>query len=253
MLEIRRRRILQFSAVAVASAAVGFQLGRLSVGDANARWMPRELAGLVSEEHFSPQVGAAYLESIGSGLLANPNRLVQEIMAVLDENDLEGSIRLAAAQDFREGRLCELEGWRLSETECRLAAIVHLHLVSTGRVATPAPARGPLDDLPSIALVKVARWGPQIVYLNETFNEQPGGSSAVWVGLAEPPRLPGAMLYLADQATEVTVNADKSFISGNFRPSQTEQLVSRPGQKALYLVDPAQGQQLIGYVTVRAR
>ena len=53
--------------------------------------------------------------------LALPSCPVQELPAAI-------RLRLGAShrEDFRAGRVCELRGWTLSETELRLCALLHL-------------------------------------------------------------------------------------------------------------------------------
>ena len=65
--------------------------------------------------------------------------------------------------DFVRGDVCELNGWQLSVTECRLAAVAFL-LRTKGRYMeeTAVRAEGPLDHLPNMTIVQLERWGTTI-------------------------------------------------------------------------------------------
>ena len=70
-------------------------------------------------------------------------------------------------QDFSSGQLCELDGWKLSETECALIAAA-----TTARTYKPEAA-----DLPWLS---VDDWGPRTTTRGVVFNPQTDGHGGIW-------------------------------------------------------------------------
>jgi hypothetical protein len=101
----------------------------------------RFLAPLLSSIYatrMSPEFGRRYLERRSAR--ADLDGLAAEVMARLEAvrpwreltgplaaSDLDGRLREAIAADFLDqDGLCEIDGWYLAQTECRLAAMRYL-------------------------------------------------------------------------------------------------------------------------------
>ena len=89
-----------------------------------------ELEALAKEFTEAGGIGKMYLE-----VTPEESSWEELIGALLDEIEslpvsAEGSVRLrlraAARRDFSEGRIVNLDGWRLARTELRLYALAHL-------------------------------------------------------------------------------------------------------------------------------
>jgi hypothetical protein len=130
-----RRRFLAglagFGLAALAGGGLTFVLRR------SARTRPGDVVvALLPHGRSAVAVGRAYLAARPQE--ADVERLASELELPADLPDLEsqaglatlvalaGSLSSRHRADFREGRVVELEGWVLSETELRLAALAAL-------------------------------------------------------------------------------------------------------------------------------
>ena len=88
-----------------------------------------------------------------------PEFLLEARASIGEEGDIDSIIRGQILSDFVRGEVCELNGWQLSATECRLAAVAFL-LRTKGRYKeeTAVRAQGPLDHLPNMTIVQLERW-----------------------------------------------------------------------------------------------
>lgn len=93
------------------------------------------LQDLVADMRLSSDVGAAFLRSPVGLATRDLSSLVESLRIRLglpqqgvrrDPDALADLLRQAVRLDFVEGRVCYLNDWYLSLTECRLAAVKHL-------------------------------------------------------------------------------------------------------------------------------
>lgn len=92
------------------------------------------LADLLTDQRSAAAVGRAYLRSAPHE--RNPHLLVQAIaasrpelrrnLAASDVPRLRAWLSQALREDFEQGRLVEVDGWILAETEARLCALAAL-------------------------------------------------------------------------------------------------------------------------------
>ena len=169
-----------------------------------------------------------------------------------EEGDIDSIIRGQILSDFVRGDVCELNGWQLSATECRLAAVAFL-LRTKGRYIeeTAVRAEGPLDHLPNMTIVQLERWGPQSSRVGERFNVQPTGNSALWFRFLELDEYPDYEIYLGSQAAVTTIHAERKLATASLTPMQSRKVTSVEGLIPIHLVDPVRGKQLIAYFRVR--
>ena len=130
----RREALQRLSRIAVAVAS-GQAFSGCSDGDAGSPAL-HGLAGLLAHTRNAAIVGAAFLAAHPEE--ADLDALVERLGLSMDSLPAPGSPELEATaraiyarhvDDFREGRLFEIEGWSLSLTELRLAALTQLTTV----------------------------------------------------------------------------------------------------------------------------
>ncbi len=198
-----------------------------------------ELLGKAVEEVDLPlPVGGAYLwereanppglEDLGETL----SRQVEELgprswfrRASMSQRDLMGILGRLIRSDFEEGRVEVLEGWHLSRTECRLAAIRYWnHLVpGEGQVGEAL-----YPDLPRIRLLEVQDWGPR-----DFFRGDPGLEQGIWIETAGP--IP-AQLNLSLGGTALQTTREEGLLRGSLPPGGAEG-PARPGSYPVYLLE----------------
>lgn len=153
------------------------------------------------------------------------------------------AIRHLVAVDFRSGRIEEVEGWQLSRTECRLAALA---AIEQGLDSSVLAEVGALTEAP---FVEVRDWGPDFSYQGQAFNPQSGGRGGVWVRTLSPSP-PGTVIVVGPMKLETHVQPD--VLTGILSAEATDRLVSEPGVHEVLLVDEARRRmQAIGTFTVR--
>lgn len=213
------------------------------------------LRKLVSSGAFSAELGQRYLTAqpqlTETG--AELQRLVDGLPRGSDATDLAAAVRERVARDFETGTLCQLDGWQLSETECRVAAVAHLFLLSGGRIATvPEMAEGPLAHLPNAQFGMVERWGPQSTEVGKPFNVQSGGGSALWFHFSNLKTL-SYEIFVGSHATRTVISHNELFAVANLTERQAKEVTSRAGPVPVHLVEPSRGKQLIGHFQVRPK
>ena len=258
--DLSRRQLLHTAGVATAAAAAGFGIGRYTATNGTPTATNRtsfvldsRLQALVASGRFSPELGDAFLGEGSPRSLAAYEASVEATLRSLPEGDLEAGIRRATAHDFATGNICSVDGWQLSLTECRLAAIAWFFRENSGHIQQPEPNTGPLDIWPDAQVADVERWGPQSTGVGEPFNRRPDGGSSVWLHVRTLPEFAVYEVYLGGQPAETFVNRTQKLISGSLTVEQARPLIAGAGRIPLHLVDPVRGKQLVGYIRVRPR
>ena len=204
--------------------------------------------------NFSPYLGERYLRSAGPPADGAFESLVEATGPLVSSGTVGDEIRQRIQADFARGETCRLDGWELSLTECRLAAVTFLLMkngvhVEYGEIA----ADGPLDHLPDVELAHLQRWGPQSSTVGEPFNVQPNGNSALWFRFQGLDEYPGYRVYFGSAAASTAVNGKAQLITASLRPAQLEQLKAAAGDVPIHLVDPVRGKQLLAHFRVKNR
>ena len=255
MFSASRRRFL-LAAGGITATAAGVAVYRsLRVGDVGAHLHP-QLKALITAGHFSPDLGAKYLEDLGFLPHAPFALLHDEVMDGLPgrSDRLLVEIGGKVEQDFAEGRICRIDGWQLSATECRLAALAFLFQQAGGRIDAPAAEElGPISELPEAAIAQLERWGPRSATVGEGFNVTPDGSSALWFRFAEIDPQPYE-IYFGASPLRTTLHPSRNLITATVTKRQVRRLTSEPGEIPIHLVNTAQGsKQLMGRFQVRPK
>ena len=249
-----RRRFLFLAGGAAGATAAWSAFGAAS-SDSGPLVLDPALGEIVSSGALSIELGEKYLHAAGATMAKGGElgRLVNGIPRGLSPAQLTAAIRERVGRDFAEGATCQVDGWQLSQTECRLAAVAFLFLKSGGRVAEPqADPDGPLAHLPAARFAIVDRWGPQLAQAGEPFNVQRSGDSAMWFRFS---RLDAVSfeVFIGKYPARTIVKPGELFAVANLSERLAKELVSRPGAYPVFLVDAGRGKQLIGHFNVRPR
>lgn len=120
-----------------------FMLGAIGLGFSTVLWRQAgwwgvdgaRLAGLLEHRESAWVVGQQYLRLVPDEARTRvlTTRLVDGLpighrVFGLTDDQLRASLLRLSQQDFREGRVVELDGWMTSVTEARLCAVTALHL-----------------------------------------------------------------------------------------------------------------------------
>jgi hypothetical protein len=156
-------------------------------------------------------------------------QLEDQLTAVSSQENIEQQLEQLIRADFANQRLVDIEGWQLSETECRLAA---LSIALKGDQTRLAPVAVGLSQG---EFVEVANWGPQKTFKGEKFNEQHDGHCGLWFKAQETPA--SAVLVFAGihQATQIYADSFTSGLHGDFM----QQVIDTPGEYSVELLDKA--------------
>ena len=207
-----------------------------------------------------PQLGEAYLRqdeseqemdqicaSLRDRLSLNPLEMLW-----LDSAGLVERLGRAIREDFADdASICRLQGWYVSRTECRLAALTYLQnyrASQEGRLA--GDAKEGTDDFDEGVLVQVVNWRPRKAVTGRPFpspNNQ--GSSFLITGTTE---IKGDVTaYL--NAVELGVERRGNQLRASLSPQFSEQLLAKPQTVPLVLVSiPRRIWQKVGEFQVLA-
>ncbi len=193
-------------------------------------------------------IARAWVERHAAGM-PDRGQLERRLLAILETdepvhaNAPHFGERLAAAvsRDFQAGRLCEIEGWLLSETEC-VAAATRLTVFGDNEPAEEAPWReGHLAD--------VANWGPQATTQGVGVNVQPDGHSGLWFQIDHA----APWLRIEIDGVALPTNIAEHVVTSGLYGEQRDHILATPGEYAIALIDPMQRiRQPIGVFTVSA-
>ena len=257
----------------VAQELVGFSLsrrallGRLVITLVATAWTPRISSGPVAQDlvsslggqllelalrlDLSKKIGKLYLRSPhGMEEIDERGILAQLELSILEEefdpddsSVLHSTLAKRISKDFRDNRICYLEDWQLSLTECRLAALNYLSDLSPQQATESAPTLQTLASVENSSIagflertfVEPYSWGPKTTILGEGFNIQPGGQSSFWVKL---PRVENNwVLWLGGYKLRPDRSKRIGLISSVLPVEIGRMLVATPGEFPLYLVD----------------
>ena len=242
-----------FFAFGGASAVVGFAIGRTIPVSSGPVDPSSGLEELLASGAFSPGVGQRFLASGGLSGDAAYRLLMRQVMEAIPNGDVRAEVSKRVAEDFRLGNLCDVDGWQLTITECRLSGLAFLLKQQGFEVASPTLAPGnPIDHLPDWRVAEFGNWGPQSTVVDEPFNVQSNGQSALWFHVDEIDRQP-YKIHVGSFVARTVVNAQAKLISASFAPGDVRRMLAREGDLPVHVVDSARGKQFIGRFRVRSR
>lgn len=233
--------------LAAAAAALGYSGLRWGVfgRDVNVRLSFRKLLEHVAASvSLDPDVGNAYLDDPQTSLkdaaalsgalqdrLGEPARRLAWLNTglAIDDAELRTLLGEAIREDFKQDRICHLQGWYLSETECRLAAVRYLVLEASGTLPVVD------ETFRDRELCRIVDWGPRFTRRGQPFNRQTTGESALWIKADGAP--PGVVVVVGKVELDTTVSPD---LIGADLPTEKEgQVLDEPASHEVYLVSYA--------------
>ena len=155
------------------------------------------------------------------------------------------ALRDRMSRDFGTDDVIEVDGWRLSYSECLLmAGAARLQGLSEPRLAEHGAFR-------EEQFITIERWGPDRTIEGEIFNPIGNGRGGFW--LRVDGEVNGAMRLELD-GTELATHFQPGVITASLEPDYMDQVIARPGAYELALIDKSrQLRQSVGVLTVLER
>ncbi len=197
----------------------------------------RSFDDLLKSLQGTDAIGQAWVNAFYDGreaaLIASFEPMVEEVSSGQLLDEVVALIR----SDFRSKRLCQVDGWMLSQTECELAGLRHL-LVSRSERDRELVARetttGADDGFIDGHIVELQNWGPRTTPVGQPFNVQLDGHSGLWFVM---PGAPAHVQIEFDGQLMKTSVSPKVVTSGLFGEQQNKWLATA-GRYQVALVDP---------------
>lgn len=172
-------------------------------------------------------------------------------LAKLHESLLEApgslieALRLRVAADFDNGRVVDIDGWRISVSECLLlAGAARLQGLSADSEIAEKPFR-------EETFMDIELWGPDLTLQGRIFNPVGNGRGGFWLRVASP--VNGSMRLLLD-GRELATHFEPGVITASLDPEFMQEVISQPGVHELVLVDNSRRlRQSVGFLEVVER
>lgn len=163
----------------------------------------------------------------------------------LDGRSMLEAIEIRYAEDFRTGEIIEIDGWKLSRSECLLAAAAaRMQGLSEARLAV---ASGYQDS----RFMEIEHWGPNVTTQGDIFNPIGNGRGGFWLRVNSP--VNGSMRLVLDGVVLAT-HFEPGVITASLEPDYMDQIIAEPGVYELALVDESRKlRQSVGMLTVKER
>jgi hypothetical protein len=252
---LNRRQLIVAAARSSVLLSGAFALAACSETDSAAVALPAAEPDSLDEYTRQMQaisyVGVVCLEKIGyredqptEAIKADlEQRLLADLADPAGQATISDTVDRAIRNDFSAGRIVEVDGWQLSETECRLAALA---AAQQGFETAQVP-EGPKERYAEF--VEVEAWGPQATVQGQAFNEQPDGHSGIWVKAAGAPASVVLQFDGKTQGTQVYAGHLTSGLRGEY----IHEVIDTPGVYRVELYDKATlTRQVLGDFTVNA-
>lgn len=225
--------------MATFGAAIGHSCTRNgSTADLTDRWRKVDelLLNAIGKLHLSDEIGEAYLSRVKLELSTSTADVLLERLRLRvaspasvekrmpTEKELLEALAEAVRDDFSKGRICRLDGWYLSVTECQVAAIGFLNR----QVGSDSLLVGYVPG----TLCKIDNWGPRSTPAGKPFNIQSDGSSALWLRTTGAPS--DAVVILGRVRLRTTVS--DATVTADLVPQVSDSILSSVGEHSVYLV-----------------
>lgn len=201
------------------------------------------------------EVGRRWIEESGAGvtLPALLERIEGRLGAVPAQRQaVEARLADLVRQDYAEGRLCEVDDWLLSRTECELAGLRWLTLGSLSAVRSDRPAGEPEAGAAPVEgeIVEVSNWGPRSTEAGSGFNVQHDGHSGWWFVALNAP----TWVQILVDGKPIPTTVHDQVITSALYADEIGRVVDEPGIRRIDLLDPVAGVvQFVGEFEVRER
>ena len=246
-----RRHFLQGS-LAVSSGFLISPVHTIALGDESLDPLVEAIRQFVQKHSLPAAIGKQYLKNTQQSLI-NTDTLLHSLAATLKLTRSDFSavpipdlLAERISQDFKEDRLCNIDGWLLALTECRLAGLKALLADEAREVAKKAST---FADWPIRRVAQIKAWGPKQTNLGEAFNPQSSGASALWIDTAWLNE--GLQVALGGVLLHTTIGPTGT-ISADLAPDNAPEIINKQGSYPVYLLDTQnQAKQLLGDFLVK--
>lgn len=175
---------------------------------------------------------------------ADPLEALRLSLPETSEN-LVDALRVRIAADFDDDRVLDIDGWKISASECLLlAAAARLQGLSEASEMAEKPFR-------EEKFMDVELWGPDRTLQGEIFNPVGNGRGGFWLRVSSP--VNGSM-RLRLGGRELATHFEPGVITASLDPDFMQEVIAEPGMHELVLVDKSRRlQQTIGFLQVAER
>jgi len=251
MRNIGRRRFVQGAAL---GGVLGFGASQGIIwlmSHRNRTVLEQVLTFAKSQNWVSHEVGLSYLAQ-NSADEANEYTLLRALTPAKSDPDVNIHEYLVKRikSDFSNGELCEIDGWTLSLTECRVAALVTLLKIENQRSSVGKVEEKNQPNKPKN--LEITNWGPTNGKAGQAFNKQPNGNSALWIKVSGLDRQGKYKVYFSDSKMKTTIHFEKELITADLTANEAALLLKEPGTHKVSLIDEATGRRFtIGQFKVK--
>tara|TARA_X000001036_G_scaffold423439_1_gene447365 strand:- start:548 stop:1627 length:1080 start_codon:yes stop_codon:yes gene_type:complete len=200
------------------------------------------LQELVENEPWFQQIGERYLEKKTSSY-ETADAINKDLTLGLKRTKAESfldKLEELIISDFKNNKLCQIDDWSLSETECRIGAYSILsgikHQVS----------EDPINHYRDENLLGLVNWGPRKSEKGQSFNIQRNGWSSLWFTFDSVDN-EKYQIFFGNQPMKTKVQQTRNRITASLHPTVAKSLTSQPGVTPIRLVDTRRAtRQFIG-------
>lgn len=212
-----------------------FEVGPVDEGAAQAL---ESLAGELRGIEFVAPVCARRVDT------ATPLEQLREGLPPTSPNLVE-ALRARVAADFEHGRIVDIDGWKISHSECLLlAGAARIQGLSSATELAEKPFR-------EQEFMDIELWGPDRTLAGEIFNPIGNGRGGFWLRVASP--VNGSMRLLLD-GRELATHFEPGVITASLDPAFMQEIIAEPGVHELVLIDKSRRlQQAVGFLEVVER
>lgn len=170
-----------------------------------------------------------------------------ELLEIIDgyRGTLVEALRTQFSKDFGSGDVVDIDGWRLSRSECLLVAgSARLKGLSEAQTASAGEFR---DQ----KFIDIEKWGPDRTVEGQIFNPIGNGRGGFWLRVNG--QVNGSMRLELD-GVEMTTHFEPGVITASLEPDFMDRIIGKPGIYELALVDKSRRlRQTVGFLTVAER
>jgi hypothetical protein len=175
------------------------------------------------------------------------NTPLEQLLDGLPQNstNLVDALHMQVAADFESGRIVDIDGWKISLSECLLlAGAARIQ----GLTSSTELAKRPYQEQ---AFMDIELWGPDQTLVGEIFNPIGNGRGGFWLRVASP--VNGSMRLLLD-GRELATHFEPGVITASLDPDFMQEVIDEPGVHELVLIDRSRRlQQSVGFLEVSER
>lgn len=170
-----------------------------------------------------------------------------ELLGIIDghRGTVVDALQAQFSIDFGRGDVVDIDGWRLSRSECLLVAgSARLKGLSEAQTASAGEFR---DQ----KFIDIELWGPDRTIEGEIFNPIGNGRGGFWLRVNG--QVNGSMRLQLD-GVEMATHFEPGVITASLEPDFMDQIIAQPGIYELVLLDQSRRlRQTVGFLAVAER